>query len=47
MLGVKSEIKCFNQKWLRHHQLEFYSKEDMLYNSCTYNVIIQGVVKMI
>jgi hypothetical protein len=26
--GVFWEIKCFNQKWLHHHQLESYSKEE-------------------
>jgi hypothetical protein len=25
LLGVKSEVKCFNQKWLHHHQLQSYS----------------------
>jgi hypothetical protein len=31
-LGVFWEVKCFNQKWLHHHQLESYSKEDMCYS---------------
>jgi hypothetical protein len=26
-LGVFWKVKCFNQKWLHHHQLESYSKE--------------------
>jgi 3-deoxy-D-arabino-heptulosonate 7-phosphate (DAHP) synthase class II len=25
--GIKLELKCFNQKWLHHHQLESYSKD--------------------
>jgi hypothetical protein len=29
LVGAKSEIKYFNQKWLHHHQLESYSKEDI------------------
>jgi hypothetical protein len=27
-LGVFWEVECFNQKWLHHHQLESYSKDD-------------------
>jgi hypothetical protein len=26
-LGVFWKVKCFNQMWLHHHQLESYSKE--------------------
>jgi hypothetical protein len=29
LLGVFWEVKCFNQKWLHHHQLESYSKKKM------------------
>jgi hypothetical protein len=29
LAGAKLEVKCFNQKWLHHHQLESYSKEDI------------------
>jgi hypothetical protein len=28
LTGAKSEIKCFNQKWLHHHQLESCSKDN-------------------
>jgi hypothetical protein len=27
LLGVFWEVKCFNQKWLHHHQLKSYSKD--------------------
>jgi hypothetical protein len=28
LLRVFWEVECFNQKWLHHHQLESYSKEE-------------------
>jgi hypothetical protein len=27
LLGVFWKVKCFNQKWLHHHQLKSYSKD--------------------
>jgi hypothetical protein len=41
LLGVEWEVKCFNQKWFHHHQLESYSKERYGLQTLQVTVVLQ------